>query len=107
MNFFKRYSLRQLTTAGFLFSIAWSFATHFIVATRHQWGLQLPIVKVLSDFAFLGLLVALVGYIAAFIWTLVRERKFSVLYLAYFLFTFAISVYFAFFWSLETEGFRP
>lgn len=87
--------------------MAWSLGTHFIVATRHRWDISLSVVKVLSDFGFLGLLGAMLGYIAVFVWTLIRERKFSVLYITYFAVTFAISIYFAFFWSLETEGFRP
>lgn len=100
-------NLRLLVSVLFLFSMVSAFATHFIVANRHSLGLSLSLVKVLSDFAFLELLGALVGYTMVFFWTLFREKKVVVLYLFYFAVTFVLTAFFAFIWSLETEGFRP
>jgi H+/Cl- antiporter ClcA len=100
-------NLRLIVSGLFLASMVAAFTTHFFVANRHSFGLSLSLVKAFSDVVFLGLLGALVGYLVAFFWTLFREKKVAVLFLFYFAVTFVLTVFFAFIWSLETEGFRP
>ncbi len=107
MKFPFKNDLRFKVSIFFLVSIFLSFAVHFVIAVRSAYGWSLPAIKVLSDVAFSGLLFALAAYVGLFVWTLFRERKFAFLFVFYFTVTFVLTVFYAFSWSLETEGFRP
>lgn len=104
MKFPFKNDLRFKLSILFLISIFSSFAVHFLIAVRHLYGISLPAIKVLSDVAFFGILLSLASYVAVFFWTLIRERKFGFLYLLYFVVTIVLAAFFAFSWSIETEG---
>ncbi len=85
---------------------ALGLAAHLLVATHQAWGIGLTTVKVLSDIAWIQILLGCVAAFGAMVWRLWREKKVDLLLLASCGLLFLMAVFFAFSWSLEVEGLR-
>lgn len=78
-------------------------AAHFLIVTYHSIGISLQVVKVLSDIAWLQLLLGCGTALGAVIWRVWREKKVDLLLLASSLVLLVMVVFIAFSWTLETE----
>lgn len=107
MKRFFENKLRFRISIVFLVTIFAALGTHLLIALRASRQYSVPLAQHLSDVVFSGLILTLILYFGAFVWELFRHRKFGWIYALYFTVTFFLTLFFAFSWSLELEGFRP
>ena len=86
--------------------VAFGLAAHLLVTTYHSLGIGLATVKVLSDIAWLQLLLGCAAAFCAAVWRLWREKKLDLLLLVSCGVLFLMAVFFAFSWTIEVEGVR-